>query len=895
VSNLTLQRINSVEIENFRSYSTKKVFNFENGLNLISGENGAGKTSLRLAIVLGLFSRPGGKGLEPIMRSGNKPVVTIEFVAKGCKYRIKKTLSKSPKEGVAELTNLDTNERIDNTPEAVLRCRQLVTGTEKSIINNVDGNITSLPGEVTKILGNNMGSLLFPEQGRLVELFETNDVLKSIGLDKDTLTTNNDLEKLRLRTDKERIERLKKGKFDFKSDLENNTTSNMAANRILDSKFKAARLLWESVGNYRVTESKLQEYYLKLERLRSEQESDSEGENSDEQANKLEQSAEEHRRKREAAEKETSSASKELEDSEQLQNDRDLITKQISNLNIEIEVNKSKLTTANENLLNCKEKYETSKKKIVEIKIQISDLDSWIDYKDEDSYRQDLQTTISECDVELAKIDVNNKKIADLEQDMEKINPASKEQWNKITEIYNEINMAKGRLSPWNLDKSNVPSGYDLKVDGEEFRQKSGEIKSSLVMTDSKNKVVLSISNPEESKSIDELESELNEIFTTLGVEGRGELQIRRDKFKELETKLNDLKKKEFRSKEEIERSKLQSKNRLKERKKKPKSKEPEGGLPEFISKRTLLLGEQSANEEIRDDLAKELGGLQTSTENLKEKIQLDEKENSELNGKLEEHRKQYASDSELIEKLAINRKRFEEANAVSGPLTSSKDAEEDGARKKASNIRKGSENRNRIASEIKGCITLIDHMIKESDYSKHAETKEKLELAVNDLEEEALNTNAIVLLQQSLETLKEDKMESIYPVLQTIINQVAGHLYGNGAKIILNKDGFPESLVRPGRSEIQFEWESYGTREQLNLLYRLALIRIISDEEETSLCFALDDPLVNSDKLRREKILNHLNGLISKGEHQVLVFTCHAEDYTTGNTAGTVDNHIEL
>ena len=73
--------------------------------------------------------------------------------------------------------------------------------------------------------------------------------------------------------------------------------------------------------------------------------------------------------------------------------------------------------------------------------------------------------------------------------------------------------------------------------------------------------------------------------------------------------------------------------------------------------------------------------------------------------------------------------------------------------------------------------------------------------------------------------------MESIYPVLQTIINQVAGHLYGNGAKIILNTDGFPESLVRPGRSEIQFEWESYGTREQLNLLYRLALIRIISDD----------------------------------------------------------------
>jgi len=43
--------------------------------------------------------------------------------------------------------------------------------------------------------------------------------------------------------------------------------------------------------------------------------------------------------------------------------------------------------------------------------------------------------------------------------------------------------------------------------------------------------------------------------------------------------------------------------------------------------------------------------------------------------------------------------------------------------------------------------------------------------------------------------------------------------------------------------------------------------------------------------KWRRDKILNHLTGLISSGEYQVLVFTCHAEDYS----AGHVDNQIKL
>ena len=563
VSDLTLQRINSVEVSNFRSYSTKKVFTFENGLNLISGENGAGKTSLRLAIVLGLFSRPGGKGLESIMRSGNRPEVKIEFVAEGSTYTIEKVFNKKPSDATAKLTNIVTGDKVEITDEAVFRCRQLVTGSEESIINKIDGNFSRLAdeitpakkfaeGEVTKILKNNMGSLLFPEQGRLVELFETNEVLKNIGLDNDTLSINNDLEKLIFRADVERINRLTEKKFDFKYDLENNISTGMYANGDLQREFNAARTLWEVVNNNKTTESKLQEYYATLESRRLEKESISEGENLDELANKMEKSAEDHRKKREVAEEKTSSASKEFKESEQLQKDRESFKKDLIGLNTEIERDKTRLILENENLKKSEGKYEKSKKRMGDVKNQISVLDRWIDYKGDDSYRQDLQKNITECDEELTMIDGNNKKIVDLDQEMEKINPASKEQWNKINEFVNEISVAKGRLSPWDLDKSNVPSGYGLKVDGEDFEEKSGKVKSSLVMTDSKNKVILSVSNPEESKSIDELESQLNDIFTSLGVEGRGELRIRQEKFDKLEKGLNDLKNNKFRSKNKL-------------------------------------------------------------------------------------------------------------------------------------------------------------------------------------------------------------------------------------------------------------------------------------------------------------------------------------------------------
>ena len=644
---MTLQRINTVEIENFRSYSTKKVFNFEDGFNLISGENGAGKTSLRLAIVLGLFSRPGGKGLESIMRSGNKPVVKIEFVAEGGTYTIEKTFNKTPSSSTAILTNNDTGVSIGITEEAVFRCRQLVTGSEESTINKLDGNFSRLvdeitpakkfaEGEVSKILKNNMGSLLFPEQGRLVELFETNDVLRNIGLDNHTLSVNNDLEKLLKRTNEEREKRLQPKKFDFKCDVMNDLSTGMSANGDLYRKFEISKELATKVAGYKKTESILQGLYTELESLKSSQDNFSEGENLGEMAKMLEESAEAHQIKRESAEERTVSLKKDLEDLEQINKDRESIIGQIDDLKTDVKVNKTKLGAERDNLNKCKEDYKASNKKITELKDLISDLDSWIDYKGEDSYRKDLQKRVTKCENELERINQNNKDIVELQQEIEGIKTASTEQWEQINDLVHKIDLAKGRLSPWSLDTSNPPDGYEVNVDGEVYNHKSGEIKSSLVMKDSKNRVILSISNPEESQSIEELESQLNQIFISLDAKGRPELGVRRDRYISLTADLDKLKNKEFRTKEDIDRDKLDLERKLKERKKKPKSGEPDGGLTELVSERTRITGELSAIEKIREDMSMELGGLQKSTETLEEDVEAYEKDIDGLKAKLQ-------------------------------------------------------------------------------------------------------------------------------------------------------------------------------------------------------------------------------------------------------------------
>lgn len=53
-------RINSIELINFRSHKNSK-FNFTEGINLILGNNGDGKSSILEAIELCLFNKNGNK------------------------------------------------------------------------------------------------------------------------------------------------------------------------------------------------------------------------------------------------------------------------------------------------------------------------------------------------------------------------------------------------------------------------------------------------------------------------------------------------------------------------------------------------------------------------------------------------------------------------------------------------------------------------------------------------------------------------------------------------------------------------------------------------------------------------------------------------------------------
>ena len=86
-----------LKLKNFKSYS-KEIINFDKGITVIVGENGAGKSSIFEAISFALFKQHTAGKMDALVRNNTENMsVELDFISRGKEYRIvrEKTKSKS--------------------------------------------------------------------------------------------------------------------------------------------------------------------------------------------------------------------------------------------------------------------------------------------------------------------------------------------------------------------------------------------------------------------------------------------------------------------------------------------------------------------------------------------------------------------------------------------------------------------------------------------------------------------------------------------------------------------------------------------------------------------------------------------------------------------------------
>lgn len=150
-------KINRIKLQNYRSHSNFEA-NFTSGINLLVGNNGAGKSSILEAIGITLFGAKPRTTIEECVRFGEKTaLIDIEFIGNdGNKYRVEKKIGQS---SMVKLFFGNENNSRYNGNDAIKNIKELV-------------GLKDNPDVIYK-------NIITAEQNKLTEIFQLTDAKRA--------------------------------------------------------------------------------------------------------------------------------------------------------------------------------------------------------------------------------------------------------------------------------------------------------------------------------------------------------------------------------------------------------------------------------------------------------------------------------------------------------------------------------------------------------------------------------------------------------------------------------------------------------------------------------------------------------------------------------------------
>lgn len=172
-----------------------------------------------------------------------------------------------------------------------------------------------------------------------------------------------------------------------------------------------------------------------------------------------------------------------------------------------------------------------------------------------------------------------------------------------------------------------------------------------------------------------------------------------------------------------------------------------------------------------------------------------------------------------------------------------------------------------------------LQEQAKEATYSDLAVIEEELQDLTERCENLTIYVQAVELLYDLYEWHKKKTIESVMEPLTRIVSDNLQRLIGPRYGLVrLDEDFFPASVEVPDWGiEVELEPLSYGTKEQLAVLVRLALGEVLAKEEKQLVI--LDDPLTNTHVSRLRPALEILREASKR--LQLMVLTCHSSQYS--------------
>lgn len=882
---MTLQRINRILLRDFGRWRGEHEFTFEGNRTVLAGPNGTGKSTIWNATVLGLLFKTTNAAVAaaftPIGGGGGDPYVEIDFVAAGTEFRIEKTFRRTG--GASRFLDLSVQPArvVEEGDNGVIACRAALTGAED------DDIIRTKPGDVESALSNALDGqvidLIMPRQGKLSTRYGGNESLQRIGLepiaeDADRALralisyAENDLTEVRTSETARATGKLPTARGELESALTEEQRLQEISNNLLDWLHELGDLQVEVAEEPEVDETEAM-----IEQLLEE--------------------AQSHQANREEAEAQLNECRQQHTDLEALQEFRTGLRQLIQQLSDDVNTLTTRVESDQDRLATETERLESRRTSRNEIQTSALRFREWLRFVE----RTDSITTMTQ---ELDRLEIDSQTYSELIDDaaekrteIDSLVLASDEQWRRLREIQGDVASIRGAADAWSVTQFSPGPDHVITVDDEQTDDSPSSVSTSIQMSDGVGDIRLRVENTRSLDEINSLLSEEAEIFSLLSADGTSDLNQRKTRFDALtaqESRVNDrIQDLDGRLSNEDRTERIADLRATLGR----TVEEPDSERPSDDENWTERLVELEADLKTADEAVEESRvEVENRGNTLTESQTLMGTKATDLQAKQEEvdaHVNEYGTDTEIVNSLAIASVRLEEAINSARPLIESRAEEEEQKRQRATTLQTtitdGRATRRRIAE--------LRSLIREKRVNGGLENLGRIRAERGHAEERVaqleIEQNALCALLIAFNTVREANIEEIRPRVIDTIRRGASYVFAEpDLQVELGDDGFPTAVQRVLGQTIPFERESFGTQEQLNLIYRIAIAGIIAEERGHGLCIILDDPFGQTDVHRRGRMLEWIGARLDAADHQLILFTCRGGDFEGFGTHDDVRRH---
>ncbi|MBI4605091.1 MAG: AAA family ATPase [Planctomycetes bacterium] len=876
---MTLQRIHKITVENWRSWQGPSTLeDLRPGLVVLGGPNAVGKSGLWEAIVLGLLDRHWGSHTDSLRPAGTKrviPRVEIEFDAGGRRFKVEKHFG-----GAGGRDKASFHERVDSRwvlrdqgEEAYGLCRKAVLGA--------DSEAPSRGGLEYAVQGTLL-QILLPRQGTLVEQTKASQAVSVAVTDRAAAATATRIGRV-LGSVSEEADRwwaaqrgaLKRG-TDLARDIERLEAIDAPEGEVARLEAKVRRID-ELVGRLAAASEELAGLGDAGRRL--------------EEAEALNREASEHRERREAARKAFDDASRMAADLEAVREARRRLSEDLAR-------REEALQKASRELGDKADQRQRADRSLKEREDErdklAGDLErhrAWTEFETRGARLKELRTALDSVKARSSTVEACRKEIEGLRREKGGLPLPRQEEWEAWDELERAHQEAEGRLKAgaWTVEGS-LPPGLALKLDGQAVAGPAVSARASrAVVVSAASGEALRIEAPEkDATEAARLGRAKGELLARFGAADIRDLRKRHTYVTgTLDPKVataqgrmqealqgarpEDLLREEGRLASEIERKEgLQA----------PEGARPLGEPEEWRVRVELLEDERSRAEERLKVAAAEAASAATDEARSRAAHSEAQKARDATFDALTLHRQEHGPD-DAVERAAVDALRAKvEKEGFWKPLEEERDAAEAAKETRARGLREGLKEilaRQARIKEMQGELAEIRREDPEGSLAKLLAERAVLAPRVRAGKTHA---DALLLLEGALKEERDRLTQAIGGPVRERLQRWVRYLLQDSSEVVVGEDGWPRVIRTATGQEVPYEDQSFGTREQVGVLYRLAVADLLAEASKAGACLLLDDPFGHTDRGRRRRMLEILESEAGRRGHQVLLFTCRPEDF---------------